>query len=85
VTIAIGNSPAWRDVDGRDGIVLPRELYQRYSSASNDCGTHRATYTLALHHRDPFDRLLVSTAIVEALTLISAAETFDDYGLTRLW
>jgi PIN domain nuclease of toxin-antitoxin system len=34
---------------------------------------------------DPFDRLLVSTAIVEALTLVSADETFVDYGLTRLW
>ena len=41
--------------------------------------------TLPLHHRDPFDRLLAATALVERLTLVSADSAFDDYGVTRLW
>lgn len=41
--------------------------------------------TLPLHHRDPFDRLLAATALVEGLTLMSPDAVFDAYGLTRLW
>ncbi len=41
--------------------------------------------TLPLHHRDPFDRLIAATAVVEKLTLVSADAAFDHYGLTRLW
>lgn len=40
--------------------------------------------TLPMHHRDPFDRLLAATALVEGLTLVSADPAFDAYGLTRL-
>ncbi|MEX0703909.1 MAG: type II toxin-antitoxin system VapC family toxin [Planctomycetales bacterium] len=41
--------------------------------------------SLPLHHRDPFDRTLASTALVEGSTLVSADPLFDAYGLTRLW
>lgn len=40
---------------------------------------------LPMHHRDPFDRLLAATAMVEGLTLVSADLAFDAYGPTRLW
>lgn len=40
---------------------------------------------LPLHHRDPFDRVIAATALVEGLCLVSADATFDRYGLTRLW
>lgn len=40
---------------------------------------------LPLHHRDPFDRVIAATALVEGLCLMSADATFDRYGLTRLW
>src|SRR3954452_20441955 len=41
--------------------------------------------TLPLHHRDPFDRLVVSTALVEGLTLVSADAALDAYCAPRLW
>jgi PIN domain nuclease of toxin-antitoxin system len=41
--------------------------------------------TLPLHHKDPFDRLIAATALVEQLTLVSADPAFDLYGLTRLY
>ncbi len=40
---------------------------------------------LAMHHRDPFDRLLIAQAIVEGFTLVSAESLFDKYGVSRLW
>jgi PIN domain nuclease of toxin-antitoxin system len=40
---------------------------------------------LPLHHRDPFDRLLLAQAQSEALTLISRDKAFDAYGVVRLW
>jgi len=41
--------------------------------------------TIPFHHRDPFDRLLIAQAIEEKMTLVSADEGFDSYGLNRLW
>lgn len=43
------------------------------------------TATLPLHHRDPFDRMLASQALVENLPLISIDPAFDHYGVDRLW
>lgn len=44
-----------------------------------------ATRELPLHHRDPFDRLLVAQALVEDAVLISADERLDAYGVRRRW
>jgi PIN domain nuclease of toxin-antitoxin system len=41
--------------------------------------------TLPIHHKDPFDRLIAATAIVEGFTLVSVDPLFDMYGLSRLW
>jgi PIN domain nuclease of toxin-antitoxin system len=41
--------------------------------------------TLPLHHKSPFDRLIVATAVVEGLVLVSADAAFDAHGVTRLW
>ena|SRR5438105_771851 len=41
--------------------------------------------SLPFHHRDPFDRLLVAQAIIEALTIVSADSALDLYGVERLW
>lgn len=40
---------------------------------------------LPLHHRDPFDRLLIAQALVEAISIVSADVAFDLYGVRRLW
>jgi PIN domain nuclease of toxin-antitoxin system len=41
--------------------------------------------TLPLHHRDPFDRLLIAQAIERELVLLSADESFAAYSVQRLW
>jgi PIN domain nuclease of toxin-antitoxin system len=40
---------------------------------------------LPLHHRDPFDRMLIAQALAESLTLVSNERLFDRYGVARLW
>ena len=40
-----------------------------------------ATRTLPLHHRDPFDRLLIAQAQLESLTLLSADKRLEQYGV----
>jgi PIN domain nuclease of toxin-antitoxin system len=40
---------------------------------------------LELHHRDPFDRLLVSQALTEKIPVVSVDEIFDKYGVDRIW
>lgn len=40
---------------------------------------------LPLHHRDPFDRMLVAQASCEKLPLISKDPWIDSYGLKRIW
>ncbi len=41
--------------------------------------------TLPLHHRDPFDRLLIAQAIQENFSVLSADASFDAYGVKRIW
>ncbi len=41
--------------------------------------------SLEFHHRDPFDRLIISQCMVEKLTLISKDRLFADYKLDILW
>ncbi|MFN0147732.1 MAG: type II toxin-antitoxin system VapC family toxin [Dehalococcoidia bacterium] len=40
---------------------------------------------LPLHHRDPFDRLLVAQALVEGIPIVSNDAALDAYGVTRIW
>ncbi len=40
---------------------------------------------MPLHHRDPFDRLIISQATVENLTIISSDEKFSFYDIKQLW
>jgi len=40
---------------------------------------------LPLHHRDPFDRLLISQAKSESLTLLSEDSLFQQYDVKTFW
>jgi PIN domain nuclease of toxin-antitoxin system len=41
--------------------------------------------TLPRIHKDPFDRLLIATAIAESLTIITADENIQKYDVNWLW
>jgi PIN domain nuclease of toxin-antitoxin system len=40
---------------------------------------------LAFHHRDPFDRIIISQTIVNEFTLISKDSEFANYEIKLLW
>ena len=41
--------------------------------------------TLPFIHKDPFDRLLISTALVEGLTIITMDENIQKYNVSWVW
>jgi PIN domain nuclease of toxin-antitoxin system len=41
--------------------------------------------TLAFHHRDPFDRLIISQSVANDFTLISKDKEFSAYKIKLLW
>jgi PIN domain nuclease of toxin-antitoxin system len=41
--------------------------------------------TLPLHHRDPFDRLLIAQAEAENLALVTADDDLGRYGVQVVW
>jgi PIN domain nuclease of toxin-antitoxin system len=61
-------------IEGNDFEILPIET--KHTSLLT---------TMPLHHKDPFDRLLIAQAIVEQIPVVSVDATFDAYGATRLW
>lgn len=44
-----------------------------------------AVYELPLHHRDPFDRLLIAQSRLERLPIITRDPVFRDYGVEVVW
>jgi len=42
-------------------------------------------HNLPLHHKDPFDRLLVAQALVNQIPLLSPDEQLSIYDIKRLW
>ena len=47
---------------------------------------HIARYSeLPLHHRDPFDRLLVAQCMIEEMGILSRDTRLDAYGVERAW
>ena len=65
---------------------LPKEL--QYINAQILPITSKDTEiyaVLPLHHRDPFDRILIAQAMNHSLVLISRDEAFDCYPIQRVW
>ncbi|WP_395140655.1 type II toxin-antitoxin system VapC family toxin [Armatimonas sp.] len=61
-------------IDGNGFLTLPIEH------------THLLTLpSLSMHHRDPFDRILIAQSIAEVMPIISADAAFDAYPVTRIW
>ena len=46
---------------------------------------YRELLVLPLHHRDPFDRLLVAQARVEKMTVVTHDSRFSGYEVPLLW
>lgn len=68
-------------------LVVPRDLHEhvlrsglRILGLAPDHGLGVAD--LPMHHRDPFDRLLIAQARAEGLTIVTADRRFGAYGVS---
>ena len=43
------------------------------------------THTFIMHHKDPFDRLLIAQTNVEKVVLVSRDKIFKQYSVKLLW
>jgi PIN domain nuclease of toxin-antitoxin system len=63
---------AWLDEERINWLTILQQHCDRYRS-------------LALHHRDPFDRMLVAQAQVEGLAILTADRRFKSYDVKVVW
>jgi len=42
-------------------------------------------YDLALHHHDPFDRLIIAQALSEGLVILTSNRVFEKYPIDVVW
>lgn len=40
---------------------------------------------LPLHHRDPFDRLIIAQSVAEGIPVVGTDSIFDAYSIQRIW
>lgn len=68
-------------------ILVPREIKNNDFRLLDIRYEHtERTVFLDMHHKDPFDRLLIAQALVENMPFISNESLLDQYvGLNRLW
>ena len=78
IKVALGRLPAPADV----ATWLPREMEAAHFTALPITIGHAALVeNLPLHHRDPFDRLLIAQARAGGLTLMSGDSVFSRYDV----
>ncbi|MEO1808250.1 MAG: type II toxin-antitoxin system VapC family toxin [Bacteroidota bacterium] len=66
-----------------DFINFTHQLNIHILPISEDAMLHLAS--LPLHHKDPFDRLILSEGICHQIPLMSADKVFDLYDVERIW
>jgi PIN domain nuclease of toxin-antitoxin system len=67
-------------------VFIEQQMYQNSMSLLDINIFHLNTVAnLPLHHRDPFDRLIIAQSMVEQIPLVGMDEVFDSYNIERLW
>ena len=77
---------------GKLGLPRPAASYIFSELVKNKIATlpirldHLIAYeNLPLHHRDPFDRMLIAQGIKEELPIITADRDFQNYSVRTIW
>lgn len=66
--------------------LIPEQLYrQQIETLQIELSHLSELIPLPLHHRDPFDRLIVAQAKAERLPIISVDPALDAYDVQRIW
>ena len=73
------------DIDGRTADFIHDAEINGIVILPIETAHLSALESLPLIHRDPFDRLLVATAIAEQMTIITADKDIAKYPVSHLW
>ena len=83
---------AIKAANGKLELAAQPEIYFSDLLKKNGFSLLNVTYShvilaarLPLHHKDPFDRLIIAQSLVEQMPVISVDEIFDSYDVTRIW
>lgn len=71
--------------DTLENIVIEQQQINRIQILPIQLSHALYLENLPPHHKDPFDRLLISQAIVENMILMSADTDFAKYQVNLLW
>lgn len=84
IKVAIGKL---RLPDGQDpGVYLPVSIRRaNFSSLSITTEHTYGVSSLARHHADPFDRLLISQARIDGLTVATSDRIFSKYDVATIF
>ncbi|MEH1958096.1 MAG: type II toxin-antitoxin system VapC family toxin [Nostoc sp.] len=82
IKVAIGKLPL---PDPLDSYISSRMAQLGMRSLEITASHALQAAALPLHHRDPFDRMLIAQAQIEEMTLVSADSMFNKYDISLLW
>jgi PIN domain nuclease of toxin-antitoxin system len=82
IKLSLGKLRLQLDYDVIFPAVLEANGFQMLSLSMNH---FQGLIHLPQHHGDPFDRMMISQAASEGLTVITCDEHFADYGIPTLW
>jgi PIN domain nuclease of toxin-antitoxin system len=69
-----------------EGLVVETLEALRLSTTPFDRTHALRLFSLPIHHRDPFDRMIIATALVEQLPVVTSDRAFKRYkGLKVIW
>jgi len=82
IKVAIGKLPLPEPIDS----YISTRMMQLGAQYLEITGHALGAAALPLHHRDPFDRMLIAQAQIEQMTLVSADSMFNQYSnIFLLW
>jgi PIN domain nuclease of toxin-antitoxin system len=84
--IAIKTALKKLEFPANPGTYSLRQLKrQRFKLLNVEAPHIDAVATLPQNHRDPFDRMIIAQAKVEALTIVTADRAFASYDVAAVW
>ncbi|NEP11922.1 MAG: type II toxin-antitoxin system VapC family toxin [Symploca sp. SIO2C1] len=82
IKVSIGKLPLPEQIDD----YVPTRMTQLGARSLEITASHALRVAvLPLHHRDPFDRMLIAQAQIEDMMLVSADSIFNQYEVSLLW
>lgn len=84
--IAIKHSIGKLSLSAPFSVLIPQQIRKNgFDLLDIKFARTASVTTLSFHHRDPFDRLIITQAIVEGMDVVSIDAAFDSYPITRIW